>query len=103
MTAPLPSRLGKWIPFNAEFPSPAQRAPREQAVSSNFASSSEVSLPHGSSAALQGRRSAACILYCPGFPILVRGGGDAGLVGVEPLSAGAAMAGNAADTPHDGI
>src|ERR1017187_2914546 len=42
MTAPSRSRLGKWIPFNVEFPSPAQRAPRKQAVSSNSASSSSV-------------------------------------------------------------
>src|ERR1017187_6682983 len=41
-TAPSRSRLGKWIPFNVEFPSPAQRAPHKQAVSSNSASSSSV-------------------------------------------------------------
>ena len=42
MTAPsrgaLRARLGKWIPFKVEFPSRA----RKQAVSSNFASFSEV-------------------------------------------------------------
>src|ERR1039457_2469692 len=27
------ARLGKYFPFNVQFPSPAQRAPREQAVS----------------------------------------------------------------------
>src|ERR1035441_5586021 len=38
MTAPSRSRLGKWIPFNVEFPSRA----RKQAVSSDFASTSLV-------------------------------------------------------------
>ena len=42
MTAPSRSRLGKWIPCNVEFPSPAQRAHRKQAVSSNSASTCSV-------------------------------------------------------------